>query len=138
MVPIKCICTSTPYRRGVLYTTLYVKTSQWFSPCTPDSSTNKTYRHEITEILLKVMLNTRTYLYELDKQAEMRALCKIFVPVLQRVQMNFIISDIVRIVCLSFIILQCHQRKLSKKRRSKCSYKCFYCVLCEVRAFKNI
>ena len=138
MVPIKCICTRTPYRRGVLDITLYVKTSQWFSPSTPNSSTNKTYRHEITEILLKVMLNTRTYLYELDKQAEMRAFCKIFVPVLQRVQMNFIISDNVRIVCLSFIILQCHQRKLSKKRRSKFRYKHFYCVLCEVRAFKNI
>ena len=30
----------------------------WFSLCTPFSSTNKTYRHDITEILLKVALNT--------------------------------------------------------------------------------
>ena len=52
--------------------------------------------------------------------------------------MNFIISDIVRVLCLSFIIFQCHQRKLSKKRRSKCRYKCFYCVLCEVRAYTYI
>jgi hypothetical protein len=31
---------------------------QWFSPCIPVSSTNKTDRHDITEILLKVALNT--------------------------------------------------------------------------------
>ena len=30
----------------------------WFSPCTPVSSTNKTDHHDITEILLKVALNT--------------------------------------------------------------------------------
>jgi hypothetical protein len=27
---------------------------QWFSPCTPASSTTKTGRHDIAEILLKV------------------------------------------------------------------------------------
>jgi hypothetical protein len=31
---------------------------QWFSPDTPVSSTNETDRHDITEILLKVALNT--------------------------------------------------------------------------------
>jgi hypothetical protein len=31
---------------------------RWFSPGTPDTSTNKTDRHDITEILLKVALNT--------------------------------------------------------------------------------
>jgi len=31
---------------------------QWFSPGTPVSSTNKTNSHDITEILLKVTLNT--------------------------------------------------------------------------------
>ena len=30
----------------------------WFSPGRPVSSTNKTERHDITEILLKVALNT--------------------------------------------------------------------------------
>jgi hypothetical protein len=30
----------------------------WFSPGPPVSSTNKTERHDITEILLKVALNT--------------------------------------------------------------------------------
>jgi hypothetical protein len=34
--------------------------SQWFSPGTPVSSTNKTDCHDITEILLKVGLNTTT------------------------------------------------------------------------------
>jgi len=33
---------------------------QWFSPGTPVSSTNKTDHHAITEILLKVALNTIT------------------------------------------------------------------------------
>ena len=31
---------------------------QWFSPGTPASSTNKTGRHDIAEILLKVALST--------------------------------------------------------------------------------
>jgi len=49
---------------GVLDTTLCDKVCQWlsaglwFSPGTPVSSTNKTDCHDITEILLKVALNT--------------------------------------------------------------------------------
>jgi hypothetical protein len=31
----------------------------WFSPGTPASSTTKTGRHDISEILLKVALNTK-------------------------------------------------------------------------------
>jgi hypothetical protein len=31
----------------------------WFSPSTPSSSTTKTGRHDIAEILLKVALNTK-------------------------------------------------------------------------------
>ena len=52
--------------QGVLYTTLcdkvcqWLATGRWFSPGTPVSSTNKTDRHDITEILLKVALNTTT------------------------------------------------------------------------------
>ena len=50
--------------RGVLDTTVCDKVCQWFttgrwdSAGTPDSSTNKTDRHDMTEILLKVALNT--------------------------------------------------------------------------------
>jgi hypothetical protein len=33
-------------------------TGRWFSPGTPVSSTNKTDRHDLTEIVLKVTLNT--------------------------------------------------------------------------------
>ena len=49
---------------GVLNTTWCVKvcqglvTCRWFPPGTPVSSTNKTDCHDITEILLKVALNT--------------------------------------------------------------------------------
>jgi len=32
---------------------------RWFSPGTPASSTTKTGRHDIAEILLKVVLNTK-------------------------------------------------------------------------------
>jgi hypothetical protein len=50
--------------RGVLNTTLcdkvcqWLATGWWFSPITPISSTNKTDRHDIAEILLKVSLST--------------------------------------------------------------------------------
>jgi hypothetical protein len=37
---------------------LFIATGLWFSPGTPVSSTNKADTHEITEILLKVALNT--------------------------------------------------------------------------------
>jgi hypothetical protein len=53
-------------RRGVLDTPLCDKACQWltagrwFSPGTPFSSTNKTDRHDIAEILLKRALNTTT------------------------------------------------------------------------------
>jgi hypothetical protein len=36
------------------------RSGQWFSPGTPVSSTNKTDHDDITEILLKVALNTIT------------------------------------------------------------------------------
>jgi hypothetical protein len=35
----------------------WLATGRWFSPDTPVSSTNKTDRHEITEILSKVAFN---------------------------------------------------------------------------------
>jgi hypothetical protein len=47
------------------YLNTYFKTYQllahgwWFSPGTPASSTTKTDRHDIVEILLKVALNTK-------------------------------------------------------------------------------
>ena len=50
--------------RGVLDTSLcdkvcqWLATGRWFSPGTPVSFTNKTDRHDINEILLKVVLNT--------------------------------------------------------------------------------
>jgi hypothetical protein len=52
-----------PLRRGIFDTTLrdkvcqWLAAGQWFSPV---SSTNNTDRHDITEILLKVSLNTIT------------------------------------------------------------------------------
>jgi hypothetical protein len=42
---------------------LFVLLERWFFPGTPVSSTNETDRHEITEILFKVALNTITITY---------------------------------------------------------------------------
>jgi hypothetical protein len=44
--------------RFYMFYAIETKTGQWFSPNTSVSSTNKTDRHDIIEILLKVMLNT--------------------------------------------------------------------------------
>jgi len=55
-----------PLRRSVLHTTLsdkvchWLAAGWWFSPGTPVSSNNKTDCHDITEILMKVALNTIT------------------------------------------------------------------------------
>ena len=55
---------TNPAQAGVLNTILFDKVCQWlaagwwFSPGTPVSSTNKIDCHDITEILLKVALNT--------------------------------------------------------------------------------
>ena len=61
-----------PTRRDVLDTTLcdeacqWLATGRWFSPGTPVSFTNKTDRHDITEKLLKMALNTiNLYIYTL-------------------------------------------------------------------------
>jgi len=59
--------------RGVLDKSLcdkvcqWLTTGWWLSPDTPVPSTNKTDRHDITEILLKVALNTIQISYRRDK-----------------------------------------------------------------------
>ena len=56
----------TPFRWSVLDTTLcdkicrWLAAGRWFSPGIPVYSTNKTDLHDVTEILLKVALNTIT------------------------------------------------------------------------------
>jgi hypothetical protein len=51
---------------------------RWFSPGTPVSSTNKTDRHDITEILLKVALNTiKTKQWKL---ASANSMISVFMP----------------------------------------------------------
>jgi hypothetical protein len=40
---------------------------RWFSPDTPASSTTKTGRHDIAEILLKVALNTKNQIKSKSK-----------------------------------------------------------------------
>jgi hypothetical protein len=63
---LTCLLARIPLMWGVLDTTLCDKVGQilaagrWSSPVTPVSSTNKTDRYDINEILLKVKLNTIT------------------------------------------------------------------------------
>jgi hypothetical protein len=63
-ITTKVVCLNPVHLRVVLDTTLcdkvcqWLATSQWFSQGTPVSSTYKTDSHNITEILLKVALNT--------------------------------------------------------------------------------
>ena len=42
----------------IKFVIVWLETDLWFSPGPPVSSTNKTDRHDITEILLKVALST--------------------------------------------------------------------------------
>jgi hypothetical protein len=57
-------CPINDYHEDVFDTTLcdkvgqWLATDRWFSPDTPVSSIDITDRHDITEILLKVTLNT--------------------------------------------------------------------------------
>ena len=66
-----------PLRQGRLNTTLcdkvwqWLVTGRWFSPGTPVSSTNKTDRYDMTEILLKVALLYRYIMFG-------RGICKIY------------------------------------------------------------
>ena len=52
-ISIRAICTTLCYKVCQL-----LATGRWFSPGPPVSSTNKTDRHDITEILLQMTLNT--------------------------------------------------------------------------------
>jgi hypothetical protein len=47
--------------------------TRWFSSGTPVSSTNKTDNHDITEILLKVALNTITLTIGVYKRIDVKA-----------------------------------------------------------------
>ena len=63
-ITTKVVSSNPVHGDGVLYTTLCDKicqclaTCRWFSLGTPVSSTNKTDCRDLTEILLKVVLNT--------------------------------------------------------------------------------
>jgi hypothetical protein len=57
--------------------TLKLLNSLWFSPGTPSSSTTKTGRHDIAEILLKVALNTKKSINQ--NKSHLRPCCWHFV-----------------------------------------------------------
>jgi hypothetical protein len=98
----KCISPLTlwvrlPLGRGVHDTTLcdkvcqWLATGQWFSPGTPVSSTTKTDRHDIAEILLKVALNTiATWLTVLKTRTLIKQIKRNTVGVLWHSRMKFL------------------------------------------------
>ena len=55
-----CEYESHPWRGVFDYVIKFVVAGLWFSGATQISCTNKTYGHDITEILLKVVFNTIT------------------------------------------------------------------------------
>ena len=70
-VPITIDAASSNLDQGEVYNIMRLSVSvtcdrsvNWFYPGSPISSTNKTERHDITAILLKVALNTIEYLLQ--------------------------------------------------------------------------
>ena len=57
-VPITTAGVSSNLVRGKVHSIQHYVTGRWFSPGTTDSSTNKTDRHDVTDLLLKVGFNT--------------------------------------------------------------------------------
>ena len=73
--------------------------------------------HFCTQIYIQytyIVGKYKIYLYELQKRAEQRAFGELFRPVSQRVQINLIFTDNVRILCLS-----CNVKKVGKLVRFK-------------------
>ena len=84
-----------PLRRGVLNATLCDKVCQWlaagrwFSPGIPVSSINTTDHHNITEILLKVALNTITLTpNQVERFCSVRMNCQIQYEMLSSIKIN--------------------------------------------------
>jgi hypothetical protein len=73
---------------------------RWFSPGTPASSTTKTARHDIAEILLKVALNTK-------KQINRNQICWIL-ELFQQCIFCFVFH-VIRFTCTLFDILENHR-----------------------------
>jgi hypothetical protein len=57
LIDFWCLCTRLAAASDKVYQSLAL--GRWFSPGTLPSSTTKTGRHDIAEILLKVPLNTK-------------------------------------------------------------------------------
>ena len=83
----------------------------------------------------------KIYLYELQKQAEQRAFGELFRPDSQRVQMNFIFNDNVRILCLSCNVKKVGKLvKIKQKGQKQASILAFhkYCQGCLLRGPRYI
>ena len=83
----------------------------------------------------------KIYLYELQKQAEQRAFVELFRPVSQRVQINFIFNDNVRILCLSYNVKKVGKLvRFKQKGQKQASFLAFHkcCQGCLLRGPRYI
>ena len=80
------------------------------------------------------------YLYDLQKQAKQRAFGELFRPVSQRVQINFIFNDNVRILCLSCNVKKVGKLVRFKQRQKQVSFLAFHkcCQGCLLRSPRYI
>ena len=73
----------------------------------------------------------KIYLHKLQKQVEKQAFVELFCPISQWVQINYIFSNNVHILCLSYHIKKTKTTaKLTRKNRNKLIL-IFDCVLCK-------
>ena len=105
------LITTDKYRKNNKYLSGYICTMQ---ASLQDTYTLFIYHFPINIQYTYIVGKYKIYLYELQKQAEQRSFGDLFWPVSQRVQMNFIFSDNVRILCLS-----CNVKKVGKLVRFK-------------------
>ena len=69
---------------------------RWFSPSTPASSTTKTGRHDIPEILLKVALNTKNQIKSTNCRPDNRVVFKILNSHLETKFLNISSTEVYR------------------------------------------
>ena len=117
--------------RGVFDTTLcdkvwqWLATGRWFSPGTPGFSTNKIYRDDITELLLKVALNSTSltlnpvdhyFLQYSITNIECSSTSSIHIdgcslPVVERSKLGTVIPD--NMECHRYNMAVCHTRNIT-------------------------
>jgi hypothetical protein len=75
MIFVKCCEKTCPWKKFIRVAYQLLDHGRWFSPGTPASSTTKTGRHDIAEILLKVPLSTINQMNRIDLKVTLFLSC---------------------------------------------------------------